>query len=35
MKNNTVLSELLKEFEEVWCQGTEHLLNPDHREHLI
>lgn len=25
---------MLREFEEYWCMGTEHLLNEKHRRHL-
>jgi len=35
MRKNSKLSELLKEFEDVWCKGSEHLLDKAHREHLI
>lgn len=35
MRNNSKLSQLLKDFEDVWCKGNEHLLNPKHRNHLI
>lgn len=35
MRNNKDLSCLLKEFEDVWVKGTEHILNPQHRGHLI
>ena len=35
MRNNSKLSSLLKDFEDVWGKGTEHLLNSEHREHFI
>ncbi len=35
LRNNPELSRLLKEFEEAWMAGTEHLLDPYNREDLI
>lgn len=35
LRNNTELSKLLKEFEEAWMAGSEHLLDPYNREDLI
>jgi hypothetical protein len=35
LRNNQELSKLLKEFEEAWMAGTEHLLDPYNREDLI
>lgn len=34
MRNNKALHEMLKQFEDVWIMGTEHLLNAKHRDHL-
>ena len=34
MRNMVELVNLLREFEECWCMGTEHLLNERHRRHL-
>ncbi len=35
LRNNQELSKLLKEFEEAWMAGAEHLLDPYNREDLI
>lgn len=34
MRNNSQLGALLKDFEDCWTFGTEHLLNAKHRMHL-
>lgn len=34
MRNNRALTEMLREFENAWGMGTEHLLNASHRQHL-
>ena len=35
MRNNQTLSTLLKEFEDVWSKGSEHLLDQKHRAHFV
>ena len=35
LRNNKNLAHLLSDFEEAWVLGSEHLLDPKHREHLI
>ncbi len=35
LRNNPELNKLLKDFEEAWMAGTEHLLDPYNREDLI
>ena len=35
MRNNKKLSQILHEFEDSWCMGTEHLLDSKNLKHFI